>query len=303
MLQIPSPLHRLKLEQKGDDISTWVKRDDLIHQQISGNKWRKLVYPLKEITNDGSAGVITYGGAFSNHIVATAIACQALRIPCVGIIRGDESLSAANPSLSAAREGGMKLHFVDRDSYRHKQDAPAVQNIIDQYPGYAVIAEGGRHRLALRGVSEIISEVDTDLVRRPDYILVAVGTGTTFAGISQAYSGTLIGINVLKNKGVEQEIVALLEIDQLPVGHSIQHDFHFGGYAKYSAELITFMHDFYQGSGIKTDVVYTAKLFYAYQELRQSDFFQPGSSVVIYHSGGIQGNAGMNHRFPGLIRF
>jgi len=302
-LQIPSPLHHLKPGEEQQETNTWIKRDDLIHHQISGNKWRKLVYPLQEIMLQGAAGIITFGGAFSNHIVATSIACQSLNVTCVGIIRGEEAVSMSNPSLSVAHRAGMSLHFVDRNSYRLKENAPAVSRIMDQYPGYAVIDEGGRHVLALRGVGEIISEITSTLERQPEYILTAVGTGTTFAGMSESYTGELIGINVLKHTGIEHEIKELLGKDRLPKDHRVWHDFHFGGYAKYSEELITFMHILYQNTGIKTDVIYTAKLFYAYQELNRSGYFSPGSSIVIYHSGGIQGNAGMNYRFPGLIRF
>ena len=302
MLQIPSPLERLILKGYDTSISCWVKRDDLIHPLISGNKWRKLVYPLKEIIRTGRSGVITFGGAFSNHIVATAVACQYLDLPCVGIIRG-EAAAAKNPSLSIASKAGMKLHFVDRGSYRLKATAESIHTIMSEYDNYEVLAEGGKHSLALEGVGEIVAEINMDMTDTPDYIITAVGTGTTFAGLSQAFSGEMIGINVLKNRGVEKEITDLLGTDQLPQDHCILNDYHFGGYAKYIDELIDFMHVFYNESGIKTDVVYTSKLFFAFQDLVRKDHFKSKSKIVIYHSGGEQGNAGMNYRFPGLVNF
>lgn len=302
ILKIPSPLERLNLKQEDNGISCWVKRDDLIHPLISGNKWRKLVYPLHDIINNGRSGIITFGGAFSNHIVATAVACQHLNLPCVGIIRG-EDVAANNPSLMIARQAGMKLHFVDRSHYRLKESSECIRSIVEHYDNYEVIPEGGKHTLALSGVAEIIEEISQTMDEMPDYVITAVGTGTTFAGLSRAFSGKLIGINVLKNEGIEKEILNLLGDANLAKGHQVMHDYHFGGYAKYTDELIDFMHDFYEKSKIKTDVVYTSKLFFAFLDLLKKGYFEEGATVLIYHSGGEQGNAGMNYRFPGLVSF
>jgi len=208
-----------------------------------------------------------------------------------------------NPSLRQASQYGMAFHFVNRADYRLKEKSIAIEKILSSYPDYAQIPEGGSHKNALIGVGEIVDELHSQSNVEFDYVICSVGTGTTFAGLAQSFKGELIGINVLKNKSIEDNICELLEQSALENQQHILYNYHFGGYAKYTDELIQFMHDLYNQYDLKTDVIYTSKLFYALLDLLNKDYFKPNSRVMIYHSGGLQGNAGMNYRFPGLIQF
>lgn len=298
---LPSPVEPIDIAND-QGIRFFIKRDDCIHPIVSGNKWRKLKYQLKDSLDMGIYTVVTFGGAFSNHIVATAAACQLKGMQSVGIIRG-ESTSAANPSLMQARTFGMELHFVSRSDYRLKEGSEAVQSILEAYPDATLIQEGGRHQRAMPGVGEVISELTNQCDDRIDYLMCAVGTGTTFAGLAQSFSGELLGINVLKNEAVEDEICALMGVEELEGRQRILNAYHRGGYAKFDDELLQAMTTFYAKHGIKTDIIYTAKLIVAVQDLLQKRYFKDQSTVVLYHSGGLQGNEGMNYRFPGLIEF
>lgn len=298
---LPSPLDFIDIVND-QDICFYVKRDDLIHEDISGNKWRKLKYQIKELKERQKDGVITFGGAFSNHIVATAAACGLNGLKSVGIIRG-EMTALNNPSLLRAQSYGMTFHFVSRAAYRLKENSHEIGDILSRYPKHQLIPEGGHHKQALIGVGDIVEELKVQAEIDFDYLLCSVGTGTTFAGFSQSFSAELIGINALKNGSIVTDICRLLDQPILPANQHVLHDFHFGGYAKHTAALIDYMHHLYDQYDVKTDVIYTAKLFFAAQELLQQQYFKPGSRVVIYHSGGLQGNAGMNYRFPDLIKF
>lgn len=300
-LQLPSPLQEIHIENN-QSIRFYIKRDDLIHEHISGNKWRKLKFQIQEATENGKKGIITFGGAFSNHIVATAAACQLSGLQSIGIIRG-EATALKNPTLQMANQYGMNFHFVNRTDYRLKTESPLIQNTISRYGECHVVPEGGSHKNALIGVAEVIDELSKQSTKSFDYALCAIGTGTTYAGLANSFKGELIGINVLKNKAIQSEICALLELSNLESRYKIFHDYHFGGYAKYTPELIEFMHEFYRNYDLKTDVIYTSKLLFAVLDLLNNNYFKYGSRVMIYHSGGLQGNAGMNFRFPGLIRF
>jgi len=298
---LPSPLQELNIEND-HSIRFFVKRDDLIHKDISGNKWRKLNYQIQDIIAQGQEGIITFGGAFSNHIVATAAASQLCGLKSVGIIRG-ESVALDNPTLQLAKSYGMNFHFVNRSAYRLKQGSDDIATIISKYPNFELIPEGGSHPRALIGVGEIIDELKKQVTIDFDYALCSVGTGTTFAGLAKSFEGELIGINALKNESIVTEICAQLDQSSLQLNQTILHDFHFGGYAKHTTELIDFMHQLYEHHKVKTDVIYTSKLFFAAIDLLKQDYFKAGSHVLIYHSGGLQGNTGMNYRFPDLITF
>lgn len=299
-LQLPSPIVEINVpNEKG--VRVFVKRDDCIHEAISGNKWRKLKYQLQNIITSNKKGVLTFGGAFSNHIVATAAACRALQLSSVGIIRGDQS-AEENPSLQLAMSAGMRLHFVSRTDYKAKEKSPAIQKILALYPESAIIAEGGHHERALVGMGEVIDELEHQ-IGIPDYLVCAVGTGTSFAGLASKCRQQIIGINVLKNQAVSRDICSLLNQQELLKNQVLLHQYHFGGYAKFTKELIDFMHQFYLDFKVKTDVIYTAKLAFALTDLLRQNYFAANSRVVMYHSGGLQGNAGMNYLHADLIRF
>lgn len=260
-------------------------RLDRIHPLVSGNKWFKLKYNL-----EAAAGkpVVTFGGAWSNHILATAAACKMEGIPCTGIIRGERP-AVLSHTLQQAAALGMELVFVNREAYRRK-DASA-------FPDAYVIPEGGHNAAGARGCSEILSLADT---KGFSHIICAVGTGTTLAGLMNATTGKrnspqsappaqkIIGISALKGAySLEEDTAKLLTQPGQP---EIFHDFHEGGYGKISNELIASMNDFYRQTGIPTDRVYTGKMVLAVSKLLERSYFPPGSRLLLVHSGGLQGN-------------
>lgn len=277
-------------------------RLDRIHPLVSGNKWFKLKYNL-----EAAAGkpVVTFGGAWSNHILATAAACKMEGIPCTGIIRGERP-AVLSHTLQQAAALGMELVFVSREAYRHK-DASA-------FPDACVIPEGGHNAAGARGCSEILSLADT---KGFTHIICAVGTGTTLAGLINATDGEnnarrpglpaaeidppaqkIIGISVLKGAySLEEDTAQLLTQPGRP---EIFHDFHEGGYGKISDELIACMNDFYRQTGIPTDRVYTGKMVLAVNKLLERSYFPPGSRLLLVHSGGLQGNDSLP---PGVLCF
>ena len=260
-----------------------VLRLDEVDTLISGNKWYKLRYYLADALATGRK-IVTWGGAWSNHILATAIACQRQGIGCTGIIRGEEP---ATPSftLATAREAGMELIYRSRTDYRNKilpRPFPAEQ--------YLMIPEGGYGETGARGASTIHEARGTEAF---DTIFCAVGTGTMIAGlVNGARPGQrIIGIPVLKNENAANEIAELV----LPgkTNWQLCAGYEFGGYAKYNSRLTAFMNSFYSQTGIPSDFVYTGKLFYAVTDLLNKGFIEKGSKLMIIHSGGLQGNLGL----------
>lgn len=263
-----------------DTVSAYVLRLDKVHPVISGNKWFKLRFHLQEAKKNNFKTIVTFGGAFSNHIVATAAACNSYGFHSVGIIRG-EAPEAYSHTLKAAAAYGMKLLFISREAYKNKI-IPTPFNS----PEYYIIPEGGYSYPGARGAATIPYNKSSF-----NTVCCAVGTGTMIAGLINSKSGStkISGFSVLKNNtGLEAEIRNLLVNPDDEI--SINHHFHFGGYAKHKPELITFMNTFYSQTGIPTDFVYTAKLFYGVQQLIKENYFPKGSRILIVHSGGLQGN-------------
>lgn len=257
-----------------------VLRLDKIHPVISGNKWYKLKFYIEAAIAQNKKGILTFGGAYSNHIVATAAACNALGIESIGIIRG-EAPKHYSPSLLEALQHNMKLIFLSREDFKNKQLPP-----IPDIENYFTVAEGGYGILGANGAATIPYPADDF-----DMICCATGTGTMMAGLLNGSTKPLpvLGFSVLKNNfSIENEIRTLLKNPD--TAFTIQHDFHFGGYAKYKPELIHFMNELYEQSGIPTDFVYTAKLFYGVKKLVEQHYFKAGSKLLLIHSGGLQGN-------------
>ena len=265
----------------GKDVEISVLRLDKIHPVISGNKWFKLQYYLKEATQQGKKKIVTFGGAWSNHIVAAAAACKMNGIPCAGIIRGEEP-AAYSPTLLQAKEYGMHLAFISREEYATK-NIPAALKSDENY----FIKEGGFGKKGAEGASGILHYAKRDFT----HCCCAVGTGTMMAGLIKAISASqqVIGISVMKNNYQLDENVRSLIEDEVKQWQ-ILHDHHFGGYAKHKPGLIAFMNEFYRETGIPSDFVYTGKLFCAVATLVKINFFPAGSRLLLIHSGGLQGN-------------
>jgi D-cysteine desulfhydrase len=275
-----------------------VLRLDLLHPVISGNKWFKLKYHLKEAIALQKKGIVTFGGAFSNHLVATACACKENGLLSIGIIRGEERTSM-NMSVQQMKDNGMQLMFVSREDYKNKE---AIVN--DKFENYYVVPEGGQSAPGVRGASEILSETDGDFPPIPRFardhnaistnythIICATGTGTTLAGLVQSgKSAHFIGICVLKINNTDNDIAQFVHSYAGDKKVSMLYDYHFGGYAKKTDELIAFMNALYIEENISTDFVYTGKTFFAAHDLAANNFFAPGSRVLIIHTGGLQGN-------------
>lgn len=266
-----------------------VLRLDRLHPAISGNKWFKLRYYLEEARARQKKNIITFGGAWSNHIIATAAACKMMGLQATGIIRGEEP-PVLSSTLLQAREWGMQLVFIPRSQYRDKY-IPEELLTEDSY----LIGEGGYGETGARGAATMLAYSPGNFT----HYCCAVGTGTMLAGLvnATAASQQVLGIPVLKDKtGLEKRVQALVtgEKDSWPVRWQLIHDYHFGGYARYRPELFAFMNRFYRQTGIPSDFVYTGKLFYAVSDLIRQDFFAPGSKLLLIHSGGLQGNESLD---------
>ena len=264
-----------------------VLRLDQVHPTISGNKWYKLKEYLKDAKAADKKIVVTFGGTFSNHIVATAAACKFHNLKSVGIIRGEKP-SILSHSLQTAVSYGMNLFFISREEYKKKTIPKEVCTSYNERNIYT-INEGGYGNKGMQGAATILDEVD--LSNYTD-IIAAVGTGTTLAGLIYASykNQNVIGISVLKNNlSLHMEIRDLLPADRK---HKVEliHDYHFGGYAKKTKPLLDFINDWYSKTNIPSDFVYTGKLFFAVDDLLHKSYFQNGSKILIIHSGGLQGN-------------
>jgi len=273
-----------------------VLRLDLLHPVISGNKWFKLSAHIKEARHQQKI-ILTFGGAYSNHILATATASKMNGFNSIGIIRGEKSVKLSI-TLQQAESFGMKLFFTSRELYGKKIIPPVVYDQFLQEEIY-VINEGGYSELGKRGAEQILQHSNLSSYT---HIIAATGTGTTLAGlIASALPGQkVIGISIFKNNiSLESEIKHLLP-SSLYSKFCLLHDYHFGGYAKKTIELITFMNDWYRQTSIPSDFVYTGKLFYAVNDLIKKNYFSPGSSLLVIHSGGLQGNASLA---PGTLIF
>ena len=258
-----------------------VLRLDKIHPVISGNKWFKLKYHLDNFNAGNYKGILTFGGAWSNHIVATACACYLQKIKCVGIIRGEKPLQFSASLLEAANYE-MDIKFISREMYSQKNSNDFLEPIKKEFPGYYIVPEGGAGKEGEKGAGEILQYADGN---NYTHIAGAVGTGTMFNGIKQVASPDqdIFGIVVLKGwKEENKQEKARLFLN-----------YHFGGYAKYDQTLLDFMNDVFRRTNIPTDFVYTGKLAYAIFDLVKKDQFVPGSKILMIHSGGLQGNSSL----------
>ena len=291
--QVPSPIQRVDFEF---GCTCYVKRDDLIHAEVSGNKYRKLKHLMQEAILHAKPGVITYGGAFSNHIYATAAFAAQVGLASVGVIRGEDD--PYNPTLQFARSKGMKLHFVSRMDYKLKSESNLIRLIHTNYPDYLIIAEGGDHPLAVKGVKETIDEIQNQGFVAPDYLIVAAGTGTTAVGLLQGmkhyqWHTKLIMMPAIKSNHLVEKVCTEARVDRERV--YCDDTFSLGGYAKTTKGLIDFIMHFYNTTGIPTDPIYTGKSVYGLHTLAQKGYFKSDDTLLWLHSGGLQGIAAYNY--------
>ncbi|MDC3305472.1 pyridoxal-phosphate dependent enzyme [Flavobacteriales bacterium] len=274
---------------KEKEVRLFIKRIDKVHPFVSGNKWFKLKYNLLQAKKQGYKVLLTFGGAYSNHIAATAFAAKEKGFKSIGIIRGEEHLPL-NPTLQFARENGMELHYMSRSDFREKATPDFLAKLKAQFGDFYLIPEGGTNELAIQGTAEILDANDTQ-----DYICCAVGTGGTIAGIINATTvkQTVIGFPAIKG-------IDALEKDIENWTNKSNYKFintYFGsGYAKVSEELVEFINEFNVAHDIPLDSIYTGKMIMGILDLIGKDYFSKGSSILAIHTGGLQGNKGMSER-------
>ncbi|WNC72891.1 pyridoxal-phosphate dependent enzyme [Thalassotalea psychrophila] len=281
-------------------VEVFIKRDDLIHPIVSGNKWRKLKYNLLSAKELGYQQILSFGGAFSNHIHALAFACSQHNLQSIGIIRGEEQYQH-NFTLSWAKHWGMELEFVDRQTYKQRNNADFIEELQYQYPNAFIVPEGGSNQLALAGMSEVITELNDQIAY--DYLLTPVGSGGTLAGLVKADNNQhkILGVAVLKQQGYLTEEVNTLLKDSAKSCNNWQvlNQFHRGGYGKYKAEDAARILQFSQTTGVPFEPVYSGKMILALLDLLEQGYFEAGAKIMLLHTGGLQGLGGMAER--GLI--
>ena len=293
-------IHEPVAEAHGVRLLLW--RDDLVNPNLPGNKARKLKYNLAAARQQGHGTLLTFGGAYSNHIAAVAAAGRLFGFKTIGLIRGDEPAAGAalNPTLAQARANGMALHYLDRSAYRQRAESGFVAEQLACFgPAYA-LPEGGTNALALPGCAELVANIRQHT--NFDALAVAAGTGGTLAGLLTGLAGQqhAVGVAALKNGGfLQAEIDALTQATagQTFTNYSLQTGYHFGGYAKYSAELLTFIQRFRARHSVLLDPVYTGKLLFGVLDLIGQGYFRRGSTVVAIHTGGQQAWAGWEQRY------
>lgn len=275
---------------KNTSVKLFIRREDLIHPFVSGNKFRKLKYNLLEAKNQKKTTLLTFGGAFSNHIAATAFAGKQNGLKTIGIIRGDELASKINenPTLKFAQENGMVFEFVSRETYRLKESDDFIENLKNKFGDIYVIPEGGTNDLAVKGCEEILEEEDSYF----DFICSSIGTGGTISGIinSALPHQKVLGFPSLKGDFLQKDIRKFAQKENW----TLISDYHFGGYGKVSTELIAFINSFYQENDIPLDPIYTGKMVFGVIDLISQGYFPENSKILMIHTGGLQGIEGMN---------
>ena len=271
-------------------ISLYIKREDLIHPFVSGNKFRKLKYNLLEAKTQNKDTLLTFGGAFSNHIAAVAYAGKDKGFKTIGIIRGDELRDkiSENPTLQFAENCGMQFEFVSREEYRLKGENHFLEKLKMKFGDFYLIPEGGTNELAIKGCEEILTENDAEF----DFVCCAIGTGGTISGIINSVLDhqKVLGFPSLKGDFLQDEIRNFVENQNW----ELITDYHFGGYGKVSEELIAFINQFYAETKIPLDPIYTGKMVFGVINLISENYFPANSKILLIHTGGIQGIQGMN---------
>lgn len=292
-----SPYNKEPITQKitfpGFDLhgcSVHIRRTDKIHPYVSGNKYHKLKYNVKYALEHGYTSLLTFGGAYSNHILATAVAAKEAGLQSIGIIRGQELYQSihSNPTLRKAKAYGMELRFVTREAYRQKDTPEFTDQLIAEYPTAYILPEGGSNALAVKGCEEIVQPNDEGF----RIITTAVGTGGTMAGIVKSTHAhqKVLGFSVLNGTFQRKALSEYTE----KTNYLLTDAYCFGGYAKVDKLLIDFINEFKEETGILLDPVYTGKMMYGIRECIKNAFFDENSRILAIHTGGLQGIEGMN---------
>jgi 1-aminocyclopropane-1-carboxylate deaminase len=278
-------------------IKVQIKRDDLIHPQISGNKWRKLKENIRFIKQHHYRGVVSFGGCYSNHLHALAFASQHYQFESIALVRGEKQ-HASNATLTQAQQWGMTLEFVDRKHYRLRNDADFLARLQQQYPEHLLIPEGGSNSLALQGVAEL----STELAQQAefDYLMTPVGSGGTLAGLIAADQNQhqLLGIAVLAQADyLRQEIKQLLPANAQQYDNwQLLTEFHRGGYAKFGTDDISRLLAFMRVTNLPLEPIYSGKMILALVDLINAGYFPAHSNIMLLHTGGLQGLDGLAER-------
>ncbi|MDR6301879.1 1-aminocyclopropane-1-carboxylate deaminase/D-cysteine desulfhydrase [Mesonia maritima] len=290
------PINQFLLKDEKTGIELWLKREDLLHPFVSGNKYRKLKYNLIEARKNGYQKILTFGGAFSNHIAATAFAAKEVGLESVGVIRGEElgknieKILQENSTLAFANEQNMNLHFISRSDYREKDSVKIQHKLEEKFGLFYRIPEGGTNGLAVKGCEEIISDTEKDF----DVICSSVGTGGTISGLVNASfpHQKIIGFLALKGDFLAEEIKKFSKKNNW----ELILDYHFGGYAKVDDSLIQFINKFTENYAVQLDPVYTGKLLFGIIDLIKAGRFKENTRILAIHTGGLQGISGMNKK-------
>ena len=278
-----SPLQKIDSQLFNDKgLEVYIKREDLLSELLSGNKFRKLKYNLLEARQQGFETLVSFGGAFSNHLYAFAAAGKLFGFKTFCFVRGEELKPFDNPTLTFAEKAGTELIFVNRTSYRDKQKL--LENIKKPY---YYIPEGGTNANAIKGIEEMVSEIIQTI--NPDFVLTAVGTGGTLAGILKGLDGqgSVIGFSSFTKN---DEVETLVQSTTNDKNYIINNEYRFGGYGKTTSELLTFMQKFKDEHQIELDQIYTAKMMFGFYDLVKKNHFPKNSKIVLIHTGGLQGN-------------
>ena len=271
-------------------VKVYMRRLDLISNPVSGNKYFKLKKNIEYALKSKFKSIITFGGAYSNHIHATSIIAKQNNLKCIGFIRGEERLPL-NPTLDDAVKNGMEIIYLSREEYRKINDKDYLNHLNTKYENSYIIPEGGTNLLAIQGTESIINSVD-----KYEYICCPIGTGGTISGIinSSNHNQKIIGFSAIKGvKKLKDDIILNVNKNNWVINE----DYCQGGYAKISKELINFINDFYKTKNIPLDCIYTGKMMMGVLDLIKKNKFSKGSNILIIHTGGIQGNRGINKRY------
>lgn len=286
MILPQKPSYNEKIEIPNElGIEVFVKREDVLHAEISGNKFRKLTYNLEEAKQQGKTKLLTFGGAYSNHIAAVAAAGRDYGFETIGVIRGEELewKYQENPTLKKASQDGMQFYFATRTQYRNKTNADFLENLHQQFGDFYLIPEGGTNEFAVKGCEEILTDEDAVF----NFVCCAVGTGGTISGIINSLKPhqKALGFPALKGDFLFNDIQKYAKNTQW----DLVTDYHFGGYAKINTELKLFLNSFYQKYLISLDPVYTSKMVFGVIDLISKEYFPENSKILIIHTGGLQG--------------